>query len=73
MADSVSQKIRNIVNKVDPNTPVEDVVDYFWTRVQGKGEGLSEDVREKWEREVRKCHQENVKAAGRAERELLEA
>ncbi len=65
MADTISPMVRLVVGKVHVGTPEEEVVDYFWSRIENRGNSLSEKQREDLERQVRKCHQENIKMSGR--------
>jgi hypothetical protein len=66
MADSISPSVRQIVGKLHVSATPEEAVSYFWSRVKNKGEDMPDSEREKFERQVRKCHQENQKEAGRA-------
>lgn len=73
MADSIPPIVRQIVGKLHVGTPEDEVVDHFWSKVKNRGMDMSEKDRERFERHVRKCHQENLKLAGRMALGFLEA
>jgi hypothetical protein len=60
MSKSFHPLVRQIVGKLNVSASEGEAADFFWSKVKGRGSDMTEEQWEKFDKQARECHRENV-------------